>query len=236
MGLLNSDILFRIFLLMKESPAKSTMTSTMTFTQSDLFPLEATSVWHLPDGSLTLIRNFLPKVLHHSLFSRLAESLEWEQTQIRMAGKLIRIPRLNAWYGDNNAVYRYSGTRFRARPWVDPLTQIRVLVEQQANRKFNSVLANLYRDGQDSVAWHADDEAELGKKPFIASLSLGQVRRFQLKHRCDKSVSRIDIDLPDNSLLLMGGSLQHHWIHQVPKTRKVVGPRINLTFRWVQPG
>ena len=207
----------------------------MTGIQSELFPLPGDNHWQLPDGQLHLIPNFLPDPHHHLLFDRLAECLEWEQTRIRMAGKLVPIPRLNAWYGDENAEYRYSGTRFQAIPWIEPLIQIRELVERRCSRRFNSVLANLYRDGQDSVAWHADNEPELGKDPFIASLSLGQERCFQLRHRRDKSLSRIDIDLPDNSLLLMGGSLQHHWVHQVPKTRKPVGPRINLTFRWIEP-
>ena len=207
----------------------------MTPTQPDLFPEEITRYWQLPNGQLELIPDFLPESLHNGLFEQLSDRLAWEQTQIRMAGKLIRIPRLNAWYGDRHANYRYSGTRFQALPWIAPLIRIRELIEQRCERRFNSVLANLYRNGRDSVAWHADDEPELGMDPYIASLSLGQVRRFQLKQRRDKSVSRIDIDLPDNSLLLMGGSLQHHWIHQLPKTGKIVGPRINLTFRWVHP-
>jgi len=204
--------------------------------QQDLFSQDISRCWQLPNGSLELIQNFLPEQLHNTLFDQLANGLEWEQSRIRIAGKQIRIPRLNAWYGDSHATYQYSGTLFQARSWTDSLILIRNLIQQHSGRRFNSVLANLYRDGQDSVAWHADDEPELGKDPFIASLSLGQVRRFQLKHRRDKALSRIDIDLPDNSLLLMGGSLQHNWIHQVPKTRKTVGPRINLNFRCVHPG
>lgn len=204
--------------------------------QPELFQQDTKHRWQLSDGTLELIPNFLHEALYHSLFEQLTEKLKWEQTRIRMGGKLIKIPRLNAWYGDESANYRYSGIYFQALPWIDSLIRVRELVEQQCGRNFNSVLANLYRDGRDSVAWHADNEPELGKDPFIASLSLGQVRRFQLKHRSDKAISRIGIDLPDNSLLLMGGSLQHNWLHQVPKTRKLVGPRINLTFRWVQPG
>jgi len=203
--------------------------------QQDLFPQAFDRCWQLPDGTLELIPDFLPEQLHNSLFDQLADYLEWEQSWITIAGKRIKIPRLNAWYGDMDVAYHYSGTRFQARPWTDPLIRVRNLIQQQSGQNFNSVLANLYRDGQDSVAWHADDEPELGRDPFIASLSLGQVRRFQLKHRHDKTLPRIDIDLVDNALLLMGGSLQHNWIHQVPKTRKAVGPRINLTFRWVHP-
>jgi len=203
--------------------------------QSDLFPAEIDRRWSLSGGTLHLITCFLPSSLYQGLFQQLSECLAWEQTEIRMAGKLVRIPRLNVWYGDQNAIYRYSGTLFQPLPWIEPLFRLRRLIEQQSGHRFNSVLANLYRDGQDSVAWHADDEPELGANPYIASLSLGQCRRFQLKHRHDRSVARIDIDLPDNSLLLMGGALQHHWLHQVPKTRKPVGPRINLTFRWVEP-
>lgn len=206
----------------------------LTFVQPELFPQESSCHWRIPDGSLNLISNFLPEAVHRSLMDQLTNSIKWEQSRIRIAGKLIHIPRLNAWYGDTNANYRYSGTRFQALPWIDPLIRIKELIEQYSDHNFNSVLANLYRDGQDSVAWHADDEPELGKNPFIASLSLGQVRRFQLRHRFDKSRARIDMDLPDNSLLLMGGSLQHYWMHQIPKTRKPVGPRINLTYRSVE--
>lgn len=204
--------------------------------QEELFAAEIDRRWTLNGGSLHLITGFLPVSLHQGLFRQLSESLAWEQTEINMAGKPIRIPRLNVWYGDPDAIYRYSGTRFQPHPWVEPLLRLRQLIEQQCvGHRFNSVLANLYRDGQDSVAWHADDEPELGTNPFIASLSLGQCRRFQLKHRQERSLARIDIDLPDNSLLLMRGALQHHWLHQLPKTRKPVGPRINLTFRWVEP-
>ena len=207
----------------------------MRAAQTELFPEELNSHWQLAGGELQLIRDFLPGPVHRTLFEQLSANLAWEQTRIRMAGKLIPIPRLNAWYGEDGAAYRYSGTRFQALLWADPLIRIRELIEQRCGHSFNSVLANLYRDGQDSVAWHADDEPELGRDPFIASLSLGQQRRFQLKHRRDKSIHRIDIELPDNSLLLMGGALQHHWLHQVPKTRKPIGPRINLTFRWIEP-
>ena len=203
--------------------------------QADLFAQEIQQHWDLPGGELTLIRDFLPPALHETLFDLLLGRLVWEQSILRMAGKMVRIPRLNVWYGDQNAIYHYSGIRFKPLPWIEPLLILRELIEHQCGRKFNSVLANLYRNGEDSVAWHADDEPELGKDPFIAALSLGEVRCFQLKHRHDASVARIAIDLPDNSLLLMGGSLQHNWLHQLPKRRRVNGPRISLTYRWVRP-
>jgi alkylated DNA repair dioxygenase AlkB len=204
--------------------------------QNDLFDQSDRHAWPLPGGArLELIDNFLAREQHRGLFERLRQSLRWEQSEIRIAGRPVRIPRLNAWYGDRESRYRYSGKLFEAIPWSDELSLLRCLVERACDTSFNSVLANLYRDGADSVAWHADDEPELGANPTIASLSLGASRKFQLKHRQDRSLSRIDIDLPDNSLLVMAGSLQHEWIHQVPKTRRPVGARINLTFRRIRP-
>ena len=143
-------------------------------------------------------------------------------------GRSIPVPRLTAWYG--TVGYRYSGILHAARPLTEELRELRTLVEELAANSFNGVLANLYRDGRDSVGWHADNEPGLGAEPIIASLSLGAVRRFQLKHRTDRSL-RVTLDLPHGSCLVMAGKTQQCWLHQLPKTRAPVGPRINLTFR-----
>lgn len=189
----------------------------------------------IEDGNLALIRDWIPAEQAFELFISLRDELVWEQSTIYIAGTARRIPRLNAWYGDAGASYRYSGKRFQPRPWTKTLGRLRERVACTADAPFNSVLANLYRDGNDSVGWHSDDETELGVNPVIASLSLGSERRFALKHKRNKSLPRMDIMLPSGCLLVMSGVTQHHWVHQLPKTRLPVGPRINLTFRQVVP-
>lgn len=189
----------------------------------------------LDQGQLDLLTGiFSPGEAEH-LFLRLQESLQWSQAQIRIQGRVLPIPRLQAWYGDPGTGYGYSGIRLEPLPWTPELQQIRERLAELCRIDFNSVLCNLYRNGQDSVSWHADNEAELGINPVIASVSLGATRRFQLKPRRGAG-DTLNLDLPHNSLLIMGGVLQHHWIHQVPKTRQPVGPRINLTFRRIHTG
>ncbi len=202
--------------------------------QEDLFETDNKRKWDLGENcSLLLYRDFFHSALAESYFSVLCTTIAWQQSEIQIAGRWVKIPRLNAWYGDPDALYQYSGTRFKPLTWLPELLQIKQSVEQASGYEFNSVLANLYRDGRDSVAWHADDETELGINPAIASVSFGGTRRFQLKHKTDKSRPRLDLDLPGNSLLLMSGKLQHRWKHQVPKLRGSVGRRLNLTFRWI---
>ena len=204
--------------------------------QGDLFEHAGRRSWKLPgEARLELVPDFLPAEDHRGLFERLRRGVRWEQSKIHIAGRWIRIPRLNAWYGDAGSSYRYSGRLFEALPWNEELHALRLLVERECGARFNSVLANLYRDGADSVALHADDEPELGECPLIASLSLGGTRKFQLKHKRNRALPRMDIELCDNTLLIMAGSLQHDWLHQIPKTRRPVPARINLTFRRIQP-
>ena len=142
-------------------------------------------------------------------------------------------PRRSCWIGDPDASYRYSSTQFAPRPWPPVLRPIRARLQDELGIGFNSVLANLYRDGRDRMGWHRDDERELGAQPVIASISLGAARRFVLKQRADPKVSRA-ITLPHGSLLLMAGDTQAHYRHALPATAKAVGPRINLTFRRIQ--
>ena len=179
------------------------------------------------DGVAWLQENALAAPDADRLFDQLIAGIDWRQEIARVMGRRVPIPRLTAWHGE--AGYVYSGIRMPPAPWSRPLLEIKVIAEACAGQAFNSVLLNLYRDGRDSVSWHADNEPGLGRNPVIASLSLGAVRRFQMKHRA--LGHRLSLDLPHGSCLVMAGPTQHHWLHQVPKTARPVGPRINLTFR-----
>jgi alkylated DNA repair dioxygenase AlkB len=154
----------------------------------------------------------------------------WRQDTLKFGGKEVLVPRLQAWYGERR--YAYSGLRLVPLPWTPVLDEIRRKISAICGLEFNSVLLNYYRDGNDSVAWHSDDERELGPDPLIASLSLGATRRFELKHRTRKQ-SKVNMLLEDGSLLLMGKGLQQHWTHQLPKDASVTAPRLNLTFRLI---
>jgi alkylated DNA repair dioxygenase AlkB len=157
----------------------------------------------------------------------------WRQEEILLWGKLRLQPRLCAWYGDADSVYRYSGLTLRPHPWTPCLQRLRVDVEQATGCRFNSVLLNLYRDRHDSVGWHSDDEAQFGPEPAIASLSFGETRLFRMRHRTRRDCRRVDLPLSNGSLLLMAGRTQACWQHAIEKQNRVCGPRINLTFRQV---
>lgn len=163
-----------------------------------------------------------------ALFDRVMAEVDWKQENLRLFGRHIPQPRLSAWYGD--AAYAYSGLRLEPRPWPPVLADLRRRCEEIAGAAFNSVLANLYRDGADSMDWHADDEASLGPAPVIASISLGAARRFQMRRK-DKRGEAVCTELGNGDVLVMSGRCQADWLHRVPKTKKPVGPRINLTFR-----
>jgi len=189
----------------------------------------------LPNADITYFPQWLSGERADKLFSYFLHALDWRQSTLQLYGKAVLIPRMNAWYGDEGTPYQYSGAHFDARQFNPQLETLRDELQNCLGLRFNSVLANLYRNGDDSVSWHADDEKELGVEPAIASVSLGAVRRFSLKHQKQRQLPVKSIDLPHGSLLLMKGATQTHWHHQVPKTSKAVGPRINLTFRWVNP-
>jgi alkylated DNA repair dioxygenase AlkB len=187
--------------------------------------------WTLKDGGeLEMFAHFISAVQCPELFAAVHKAVVWQSREIRIAGRSIREPRLTAWVGDPDAVYTYSGVHNVPAAWPDVLSELRARVSRAARMEMNSVLCNLYRDGQDSMGFHADKERELGANPVIASLSLGATRRFQLRHRKD-STARLDLDLESGSLLMMRGSLQHHFRHAVPKQPAVREARINLTFR-----
>lgn len=160
----------------------------------------------------------------------LTAKVRWKHEEIRLFGKMVKQPRLTAWYADPGKTYTYSGLTVTPEPWISELLEIKKEVEVAAHAGFNSVLLNFYRNERDSVSWHSDDEPELGENPVIGSVSFGAPRCFQLKHKKDNKL-RSEILLTHGSLLLMKGPTQHHWLHQIPKKSKPCGPRINLTFR-----
>ena len=186
------------------------------------------------DGELFLIKQFYRPPESDHLFAAFETGLDWQEETIFIFGKWVKVPRLMCWYGDPDAYYHYSGVDHQPRPWTTELQSVRARIEQQCQCIFNSVLANLYRDGRDSMGCHADDEKELGLNPVIASLSLGDERLFKLHHKKHKET--LDIILGHGDLLVMAGTLQHHWLHSVPKTKKIKTPRINLTFRKILLG
>lgn len=184
----------------------------------------------LPDADVALDAAWLAPGEADALFDALRDAIPWSIHRIRLFGRDVDSPRLSCWIGDPGTGYRYSGTRFEPNPWPTALQPIRTRLARELHIDFNSVLANLYRDGRDGMGWHSDDEPELGAQPPIASLSLGAARRFVLKHRRDGS-RKFALALPHGSLLLMRGPTQANYRHALPRTAKPLGARINLTFR-----
>ena len=168
------------------------------------------------------------------LFDRLYQDIPWRQESLWIGGKRREVPRLQCWMGDKASLYGYSGMRLQPVAWHSTVLEIRRRAEELSQCTFNSVLLNLYRDGLDSVAWHADDEAELGDDPVIASVSLGADRPFQLKSRQSQPPEKHQIWLKNGSILVMGKGIQSRWLHQLPKVKSLKKTRINLTFRQVQ--
>ncbi|MEF1310624.1 alpha-ketoglutarate-dependent dioxygenase AlkB [Vibrio mytili] len=186
--------------------------------------------WRAVDqGKIYYHPNFLSLLEADEYFTKLRTTLPWQQKSITLFGRSVLQPRLQAWHGD--AIYTYSGLTSEPHPWTPELSELKQRCESIAQEPFNSVLANLYRNGQDSMGWHQDNEPELGTNPVIASLNLGATRRFLLRNLHCKT--QIEYELSHGSLLIMAGKLQHHWKHSVPKTAKPKGERINLTFRYI---
>jgi len=197
----------------------------------DLF---AESPLQLPNADLQLLSHWQQAYVADQWLEQLTQQTPWQQPQVRIYGRHVAVPRLVAWYGDAEASYRYSGLTHQPLPWTPLLAQIRAQVEQAAGQPLNGVLLNYYRDGQDSMGWHSDDEAELGANPLIASLNLGGTRRFDLRRKGHNRIEH-SLHLQHGSLLVMRGPTQHHWQHQVAKTRTPCAPRLNLTFRLIKP-
>lgn len=160
----------------------------------------------------------------------LREEIKWKQEPIKIYGKEVMQPRLTAWYGDVDKKYSYSGITMQPQQWTQSLMEIKEKIEKAAGVHFTSALLNFYRDGKDSVGWHRDNEKQLGINPVIGSVSFGATRTFQFRNFKEKNIVR-PVDLTHGSFLLMKGETQHYWEHQLPKTNKKTGSRINITFR-----
>ena len=187
---------------------------------------------NMVDADVRFFPNWLPDKLATAYFESLYHELSWSQEDITLFGKTHKTPRLQVWYGDTDAEYTYSGLKMKPLPWHSALLDIKARCEGITGSSFNSVLANLYRTGDDSMGFHADNEPELGDMPVIASVSLGATRNFDFTHNTTKQ--KVRIELTHGSLLIMQGNTQTHWKHGINKTKRVKMPRINLTYRLIK--
>ncbi len=186
--------------------------------------------WPLADAEVRFAPHWLPAELAADLLERLIAEVDWRREELRIFGRVNEVPRRIAWQGEPGTAYRYSGVTHVAEGWTPTVRELHDRLEAElAGARFNGVLLNLYRDGNDAMGWHADDERELGDRPIIASISLGAPRSFRMRRR-DKSAS-FDRELGSGSLLVMSGSAQQHWQHCLPRRKRITDPRVNLTFR-----
>ena len=199
---------------------------------SSLFPTENIQ-FDLPDAAIVYYPDFFGKEKADTLFEKLKSEILWQQDDITVFGKTYPQPRLTALYGNEGKPYSYSNIVMQPHPWNALLQFIKSEIEEIVEENFTTVLLNYYRDGKDSNGWHADNEKELGRNPVIASVSFGAERSFHLQHNTLKE-AKLKINLEHGSLLVMKGKTQHFWKHQIPKTAKPIGPRINLTFRIIK--
>ncbi|EGF33074.1 Alkylated DNA repair protein [Oxalobacteraceae bacterium IMCC9480] len=189
----------------------------------------------LPDADVRFQRDLYPAAHCNALLRELIDTTDWRHEQITLFGRQHWQPRLVAVHGDAGLAYTYSGLTLPMQPWTPLLAQLKQDIEQLAGVRFNSVLLNWYRDAQDSMGWHSDDEASLGPAPVIASFSLGATRVFKLKHKTRPELKTTQLALTDGSLLLMAGATQRCWKHAVDKSRTACSARVNLTFRRIMP-
>ena len=200
---------------------------------ADLFDSDTPERIDLPGGDVRLLRAFLePSQADQYLAAFLSET-DWKQSKVFVWGKWHLQPRLIAWHGDSGTTYTYSGSKMIPLPWTPTLAKLRASVENASNAKFNSVLLNLYRDQNDRMGWHSDDEKELGPRPTIASLSLGDTRDFLFKSKHEKKSCTHKVPLTHGSLLIMSGDTQSNWLHAINRESKPASKRINLTFRLI---
>lgn len=185
--------------------------------------------FNYPNASISYFPNYLQKETANKYFEIFLKELEWKQWDIKIFGKNIPQPRLTSLYAVNDVPYTYSNLTLFPKKFTAELSELYEKLKMETGEQFTHCLVNLYRNGNDSMGWHSDDEKELGKNPVIASISLGGIRSFHLKHK--NLDSKFKLDLENGSLLMMEGTTQHFWKHQLPKTKKIVSPRINLTFR-----
>ena len=187
----------------------------------------------LPDADIAYYPNFFDSNRANELFEKLKNEIPWQQDNITVFGKTHPQPRLTSLFGNEGKPYSYSNIVMQPNAWNPLVLFIKNEIEEICNENFTTVLLNYYRDGKDSNGWHADNEKELGRNPVIASVSFGAERFFHLQHNTIKE-QKLKINLEHGSLLIMKGTTQHFWKHQIPKTAKEIGPRINLTFRIIK--
>lgn len=199
---------------------------------NSLFPKEKIT-FTLPDAEIEYYPNFFEAHRSNDFFEKLQREIPWQQDDITVYGKTHPQPRLTALFGNEGKPYSYSNIVMQPNAWNPLLMFIKNEIEDIVAENFTTVLLNFYRDGKDSNGWHADNERELGRNPVIASVSFGAERSFHLQHNTIKE-QKLKITLEHGSLLLMKGTTQHFWKHQIPKTAKPIGPRINLTFRIIK--
>ncbi|MBF6639946.1 alpha-ketoglutarate-dependent dioxygenase AlkB [Flavobacterium sp. J49] len=197
-----------------------------------LFPKEKI-IFNVPDAEIEYYPNFFETDRSNELFAKLKANIPWQQDHITVFGKTHPQPRLTALFGNEGKPYGYSNIIMQPHPWNPLLMFIKEEIETVCLENFTTVLLNYYRDGKDSNGWHADNERELGRNPVIASVSFGSERSFHLQHNTIKE-QKLKINLEHGSLLIMKGTTQHFWKHQIPKTAKDIGSRINLTFRIIK--
>ena len=185
----------------------------------------------IPDAELLMYEQAFSVNESERYLRTFIEQTPWRHDEITIHGRTIPLPRLQAWYADNDAVLHYSGMSVEPLAWTPELLSVADRVAELSGLRFNGVLLNCYRDGYDSVGWHSDDEQEFGPDPIIASVSFGETREFVLKHRFNDDLKPVKCQLTHGSLLVMGRGTQTHWKHQLPKRKRVTKPRINLTFR-----
>jgi alkylated DNA repair dioxygenase AlkB len=183
----------------------------------------------IADGELALQGQLGLPWPNAEVLARLISETAWRAETLTVFGRRHLQPRLTAWHGE--ASYTYSGLTLAPLPFTPLLQAIRSAAEAATGHRYNSVLLNYYRDGRDSMGMHSDDEPELGPRPAIASVSFGQTRAFVLRHK--RTRETVKLDLADGSLLFMGGALQQNWVHGINKSARPLGPRVNLTFRWI---
>jgi alkylated DNA repair dioxygenase AlkB len=194
-----------------------------------LFPIEENQNLLPYDGEVFYYRNFISLNESQHLLETLTTEIPWKHDELIIFGKLIQTRRKVAWYADDSISYTYSGRTKIGLPWTPTLSLLKSAIENKVKSYFNGCLLNYYHDGQDGASWHADDEKSIRPKSCIASISLGAARKFDFKHR--QTQEKVSILLEPGSLLVMLGSTQEHWIHQLAKSKKIKDPRLNLTFR-----
>jgi len=185
----------------------------------------------IADADVSILRDLETHAPHTNIFEKVLHDSKWRQREMNIYGRKVLQPRLTAWYGDPDRAYVYSGIRNKPMPWTDLLREIKRRIEDCTEQKFNSVLLNYYRNNNDSMGFHSDDEKELGPDPTIASFSLGDERTFLFKHKIRKDIGTVSVPLPGGSVLLMKGATQRNYKHAINRENRPCGPRINLTFR-----